>query len=201
MTAPQGRSGGLDANARGVVVIVVFVAIAALLLLKTGGGSSPDKVATSNSTGSTTTITISGGTTPIGGDTTTTVASGSAHTPSEVSVIVLNGSSKVGVAKSVSTTLGSNHGYTMQKEGNAAANIPTTTVYYAVGYQADANAVAAALGKTASIVKPKPTASLGSTIGGANGRANTSNVVVVLGADTPNVSGGTSASTTTTTTG
>jgi hypothetical protein len=202
MTAPQARPGGLDANARGLIVIVVAVVIAALLLLKGGGGGTPEKVATGTSSGSTTTITISEGTTPIGGDTTTTTAAGgSAHKPSEVSVIVLNGSGKTGVAASWSTTLGNNHGYTMQDPGNAAANTPTTTVYYATGYQADANAVASALGKTASIVKPKPTTSLGSTTGGANTRANSSNVVVVLGADTPNVSGGTSGSTTTTTTG
>ena len=200
MTAPQHRSGGLDANARGVIVLVVAVVIGGALLIKAGGHSSGSAAPKAKTT---TTISLS---TTVPGGPATTLGSGAAHTPSEVSVIVLNGSGKAGVAKTASTALGTNNGYTMQSPGNAAATTPTTAVYYAPGYQPDAIAVANALGQGAAVVQPKPSTSLGSTVGGANTRAATSNVVVVLGANTPAVStstttpSGTSTGSTSTTT-
>ncbi len=60
-------------------------------------------------------------------------------------------------------------------------------MYYAEGYQTEAEDVAAALGKTADIVVAKPTTSLGPN-------SDTANVVVVLGADVAPASGSTGSS-------
>ncbi|HWJ62455.1 MAG TPA: LytR C-terminal domain-containing protein, partial [Acidimicrobiales bacterium] len=133
-----------------------------------------------------------GTTTTAATEDTTTTAATSDHSPSEVSVLVLNGSSQAGVAASTSTTIGES-GYTMLSPSNAPANVDTTAVYYAEGYEADAIAVAQILGKGTDAVKPLTEASLG----GAEGDAD---VVVVLGADTPPASGGDSSSGTTTST-
>lgn len=186
MTAPEQRATGLDPSARGLIVLVVAVAIGLLLLLKAGDSGGTKKVST-GSVGSKTTVDVTTTTTKSGGSTTTTGASSSSHTPAEVKVLVLNGSGKAGVAKSASTQIGTK-GYTMGTPGNAAANVATTSVYYAAGYQADADAIAALLGKDSSIVVAKPATALGPG-------ADTANVVVVLGADTP--AGSTSSSTTT----
>jgi hypothetical protein len=187
MTAPEARPGGLDSNVRGLLVLGVAVLVGILLLWTWGddGGS------TVETTGSKTTTTVDIGDVDTSSTTaaeqTTTTAQQSDHSPSEVSVIVLNGSGQAGAAATNSSTVG-DAGYTMLTPGNAPANIDSTTVYYADGYEADAIAVAQLLGKGTDAVKPLSDASLG----GAEGDAD---VVVVLGADTPPVD---SSSTTTT---
>ncbi len=194
MTAPEQRAGGLDANARGIAVLVVAVLIGFLLLLKAGGGGSSE-VSTGTTPGTVDTSGIESTTTLPGSDTTTTTTpetDGEGRPPAEVKVLVLNGSGKVGVAASNSEAIGQK-GYTMLPPGNAAANSSSTAVYYAEGYQAEAEDVAAALGKTADIVVAKPTTSLGPG-------SDTANVVVVLGADVSPVSGSSGTSTTTSTT-
>jgi len=180
MTAPEQRAGGLDSNARGIAVLVVAVLIGVLLLWKAGDNGSNTAVA---STGPTTTIDISGltSTTLAGSDTTTTTQASDGNQPSDVKVLVLNGSGKAGVAATNSTAIGQK-GYTMLPPTNAAKNASTTSVYYAPNYQADAAAIAALLGKTPDSVLPMPTTPLGA------GSA-TANVVVVLGADTAPASG------------
>lgn len=195
MTAPEPRAGGLDANTRGIAVLVVAVLIGFLLLLK-AGGDSPAEVSTGTTPGTVDTSGIATSTTEAGSDTTTTTADtgGEGREPAEVKVLVLNGSGKAGVAKSNSEAIGQK-GYTMLPPGNAAANSSSTAVYYAAGYQIEAEDVAATLGKTADIVVAKPTTSLGPG-------SDTANVVVVLGADVSPASGstGSSASSTTTST-
>ena len=185
MTAPEARPGGLDSNVRGLLVLGAAVLVG-VLLLASWGDDGASKVATTDGK-TTTTVDIGDlGTTTTAPTETTTTTPGSANSPSEVSVIVLNGSGQTGAAATNSSTIG-DAGYTMLTPGNAQ-NIDSTTVYYADGYEADAIAVAKLLGKGTDAVKPLSDASLG----GAEGDAN---VVVVLGADTPPVD-----STTTTTT-
>lgn len=196
MTAPEARPGGLDSNVRGLIVLAVAIVIGGALLWSWGGDSgTTDVTAGKDSTSTTVDISDLGTTTTAaesGGDTTTTAAT-SDHSPSEVSVLVLNGSSQTGVAASTAATIGES-GFTMLSPSNAPANVETTSIYYADGYEADAIAVAQILGKGTDSVKPLTEASLG----GAEGDAD---VVVVLGADTPPASGGgdTSGSSTTTT--
>lgn len=198
MTAPEQRAGGLDANARGIAVLVVAVLIGFLLLLKAGDSGSSE-VSTGTTPGTVDTSGIETTTTAVGSDTTTTTADtgGEGRAPAEVKVLVLNGSGKAGVAKSNSEAIGEK-GYTMLTPGNAAANSSQTAVYYAAGYQTEAEAVASALGRTSDIVVAKPTTSLGPG-------SDTANVVVVLGADVAPASSstgssGSSTSTTSTTT-
>lgn len=174
MTAPQHPAGGLDGRARGIIVLVAAVAVGFLLLLKggDGGSSAADKVDTGK-----TTIDTSG----LSDESTTTTTSTSTPTSgrdaSGVTVIVLNGSGKTGVAKANSDTVETG-GFTMKDPDNAPAIVATTTIYYDVGYQAEGIRVAELLGKSTDSVKPLADASLGGADGGAN-------VVVVLGTDTP----------------
>jgi len=189
MTAPEARPGGLDSNVRGLLVLGAAVVVG-ILLLASWGDDGGTTVETGDAKASTTLDTSDlGSTTSPPEDSTTTTAPPSDHSPSEVSVIVLNGSGQTGAAGTNSETVGA-AGYTMLTPGNAPANIDSTTVYYADGYESDAIAVAQLLGKGTDAVKPLSEASLG----GAEGDAN---VVVILGADTPPVD----SSTTTTTAG
>jgi hypothetical protein len=187
MTAPTQRAGGLDANARGLAVLAVAVVVGLLLLLTTGGDGGTTQVAAGGD-GSPTTIDISGiDDTDADGEVTTTTpdqttTSSSTPTdglrdPGEVKVLVLNGGGPTGTARTTSETIGEK-GYVMQPPGNASANVASTTVYYADGYQAEAEAVAAVIGKAPSVVEEKPSTALGAG-------ADSSNVVVVLGPDTP----------------
>lgn len=187
MTAPTQRAGGLDANARGLAVLAVAVVVGLLLLLTTGGDGATTEVAAGGDGGAPTTIDISGidpepdgevtTTTP---DETTTSSSSPAdglRDPGEVKVLVLNGGGIGGVARSTSETIGEK-GYVMQPPTNSA-NSPsqaTTVVYFADGYQAEAEAVAAVIGKAPSVVDAMPSTSPGSG-------ADAANVVVVLGKD------------------
>lgn len=177
MTAPEARTGGPESNARGLMVLAAALVVGFLLLANWGNDSSSKTSATDNSSAPVTTGDLSVSTTA---PKSTTTTSGSDHAPSEVSVIVLNGSGQSGAAATNSTTIG-DAGYTMQTPGNAPATTTTTTVYYKDGYQADAIAVAGLLGRSTDVVKPLSDASLG----GAEGDAD---VVVVLGSDIPPVS-------------
>lgn len=170
-------------------MLAVAVVVGALLLWSWGDDGSTTVQAGNGDT--TTTIDTSElGTTTTGAEAiTTTTTGGTEHTPSEVSVLVLNGSGQTGVAGTTSTRIGE-AGYVMGTAGNAPANVETTSVYYADGYESDAIAIAQILGKGTDAVKPLTEASLG----GAEGD---SDVVVVLGADTPPASEGTTTSTTT----
>jgi hypothetical protein len=189
MTAPEPGPGGLDSNVRGLLVLGVAIVVGALLLWSWGDDSSTTVEAGKTSTS--TTVDISGlgsttSTTPAA-ESTSTTAPASDHSPSEVSVVVLNGSGQTGVAASTSATIGE-AGYNMLTPGNAPALVDTTAIYYAEGYEADAIAVANVLGKGTDAVKPVTEASLG----GAEGDAD---VAVVLGKDTPPASGGSTGST------
>lgn len=183
MTAPDARPSGFDGNARGLLVLVAALLVGFLLLLNAGDGG--ETAATSDAT--TSTIDLGGVDAPdetTGTDDTTTTSSepeAVSRPPSEVQVIVLNGSGVTGAAAVTSTTIGQG-GYEMLPEGNGPTT-ETTTVYFADDYQAEATAIALLLGKTPDVVTALSEASLG-------GAESSANVVVVLGADTPPVGDG-----------
>lgn len=103
---------------------------------------------------------------------------------------MLNSGGPAGTARSTSENIGET-GYVMQSPDNATTRgASTTVVYYATGYQADAEAVASVLGKSPEVVREMPSTSPGPG-------ADSANVVVVLGADTPPASSGSSGTTTT----
>lgn len=107
---------------------------------------------------------------------------GEARAPSEVSVLVANGTGGKGVAGAVSDKLKA-AAYIA-----AVSNAPSTAeavIYYKAGYDGDARAVADVLGAPVSIIKPAPD---NGTIGVASeaisdGRLDAANVVVIIGAD------------------
>ncbi len=171
--------------ARGAALVVIAVVIG-LLLLRNGLDTSEVVTASKgNSSGKT-----SKGNT----DETTTTTAAPARTPSEVTVVVLNGTSVSGAAGKYSTALGT-AGYMMLKAGDASTKVPATQVFYTTGFEKEAGAVALALGAPATLTP----AALPSPPPGAVGDAN---VVVVIGTDlaslTPTTAAGASSTTSTT---
>jgi hypothetical protein len=178
MTAPEPRAAGVDSNARGLAVIVVAVVVGLLLLANAGGGGGTSTDAAPEGQPITTA--------PLGETTTTeaittTTAAAAGRAPSEVKVLVLNGGGPPGAAAATSTTIG-NAGYTMGEAANSPVTVEATTFFYAEDYQTEATAIALLLGKSPDALEPLVDAGLG----GAEADAN---VVVVLGPDTPPVSG------------
>lgn len=109
-------------------------------------------------------------------------ADGELHSPSEVNVLVANGTGGKGVAGAISDKLKA-AAYIA-----AVSNAPSTAeavIYYRVGYDADARAVADVLSAPPDIIKPAPG---DGTIAVApeavsDGRLSAANVVVIIGAD------------------
>ena len=89
-------------------------------------------------------------------------------------MIVLNGTATSGVAKRVSDPLAT-AGYQTAPPGNATADVEATQVFFGPGFEAEAAAVATAIGAPAGAVQPLPATPPGN-IGGAQ-------VVVVVGPD------------------
>jgi hypothetical protein len=192
MTAPDQRTSGFDANARGLAVLAVAVVVGLLLLWNAGDGGSGASLEATGPDGTPSTIDISGlddepddvttTTTPDDTTTSSVAETGDTRPPSEVKVLVLNGGGPAGTAAAATESIGEK-GYVMQTATNATSQLATTIVYFADGYQADAEAVAAVLGKSPDVVEPMPSTSPGPG-------AESSNVVVVLGRDTPPVASG-----------
>lgn len=197
MTSSTPASGGIDANSRGIAVLIAAVVVGFLLLLNAGTSDSSTNAAGDPPA---TTIDTSGlddpetTTTVPGDDGTTTTETGTTEPdrqPGDVVVAVLNGGGPAGTAGATSSTI-TDSGYQAGTVGNitpGVAELDTTKVYYAEGYQAEATAVAGLLGKSDDAVEALPSPPPGSGLEAAN-------VVVVLGRDTPPV-GSESATTTT----
>jgi len=169
--------------ARGAVLVVVAVVIGLLLLregldtseaITTNGGS--DSSSADGSTGTDGTDTTDEGT----GDTTTTTLA--LRPPAEVPTIVLNDSGIAGAAGSYSDVLAS-LGYTLTNpdgaNADAAGDAAATVVYYAPGFEAEAAAVAVAIGAPDTAVAALPATPPG-PIAGAS-------IVVVIGTDLASV--------------
>ncbi|MCU1452463.1 MAG: LytR cell envelope-related transcriptional attenuator [Acidimicrobiales bacterium] len=179
MTAPR-RSGGSDANTRGIIVLVAAVVVGIILLAKTGGSTT--KVNAGKAAGpsvTTTTLATTPDSTPASNPSTTTVAS--AHDRKVMKVLVLNangGKSQATKYAAKLTGLGFN-----ASPGPDPAQVPKSAVYYTPSYQADATAVATALGLDPSVVAPLP-----QTFPSAAAVASrAAKVVVVLGKDAPTI--------------
>ena len=115
---------------------------------------------------------------------TTAAVTSPAHDPSSVPVVVLNGVNvKKPIAGSAATTL-KGAGYTNSTPKDAGTTVPASTVYFQSGYEADAAAVAAALGLPAGEVQPLP-----SPPPPAIGNAGDAAVIVVVGPDAPAAQG------------
>lgn len=169
--------------ARGAALVVVAVLVG-LVLLREGIG---DSNLTSSSRGDGVETTDAGAATDEGTDTatdegtdegTTDDSLPEARDPSQVSVVVLNGTSVNGAAGKFTTAIES-AGYQMLEAGNVTTRLPNTLVYFTAGYDAEAAAVALAINVPATVT---PTA-LPAPPPSANVDIAAANVVVIVGAD------------------
>lgn len=173
MTAPGGAASPppADDEARattiGAVLIGVAVLIGFVLLLK-GLDQEGGVVETGSPARETTTTTV---TAPAADQTTTTTLA--PRPPAEVNVLVANASGATGVAGANKAKLTA-AGYTTVETANAPTQT-TSAVHFAPGWQAEADAVARALGIGASSVSPMP-ASPPVALDGAT-------VLVIIGSD------------------
>lgn len=153
--------------AKGIVLVVVAVLIGIGLLRDSDSGATSvavgaadDPAAPANDDNATTSST-----------TTTTTAP---RAPADVKVLVANGSSVSGAAGAQTDALEA-LGYVAANPTNAEL-VPATVVYFTVGYQAEAEALAAAIGAPVTAVKPLPTPA-------PVGDMQLSNLLVVVGPD------------------
>jgi hypothetical protein len=158
--------------ARGAALVVVAVLLG-LVLLRNGLDTS-EVVTSSNGDDTSTDGGDDGGDAATDSDeeTTTTLAT---RSPSEVAVVVLNGTSVGGAAGKYSTALAS-AGYQMLDPSDAATKIPATQVFFTPGFELEAAAVALAAGAPGTVTPTAlPTPPPGEVAG--------ANVVLVIGAD------------------
>ncbi len=182
-----GRSAGANA-ARGIMVIVAAVIVGVLLMNRglDGDGANPntagaaenpdattgDTVATGDTTPGQTTETVPGGET-----TTTTAALPVPRDPSEVSVLVLNGTNGLpGVAGRGTDVLKTKNYLT--KDPKDATVDGASVVLFQPGYESEAIAVATAFGVDPALVV-QPFDAAASPIADTQG----ANIVVRIGAD------------------
>ena len=123
------------------------------------------------------------GTTTIPTITTTTAVVSSTNPPAEVTVLVANGTGERGVAGAVSDKIAARGFVTLEP-----ANAPSTelsVIYYRETYDGDAREIATIIGAPADVITNWPAEG---TIGVASnaiedGRLDSANVVVIIGAD------------------
>lgn len=183
-----GRSAGA-AMGRGIVLLAIALVIGIVLLNATDDQPPGTDLATgSRSGGSSDDGDTSAPATTSTAPPTTTAA---ARNPAEVKVLVANASTVRGAAGGARTKL-------LEAKYNVLSPIDSPTkgaesaVYFTAEYQADATAVAAALGIPATLVKPLPTPAPVPDL-------KTANVLVLLGTDHATRFGTADAAATTTT--
>jgi hypothetical protein len=137
-----GASSPVRDNVIGAILIGIAILIGVVLLVQ-GYEEEGALVTTAETDQTTTTI-----------ETPPTTEVPPARPPAEVSVIVANGSGKTGAAGALKTTLGG-QGYTTVDTADGPP-VTTTVVYYAEGYQAEAKALATAIGTDPAAVRVLP---------------------------------------------
>jgi hypothetical protein len=190
----SGHSAGTHA-VKAVLLVGIAVLIGVIVLHRNAAG--PVTVAAVSSTTTRfapTTTTPSPATSAPGAPSSTSATTAAARPPSSVKVLVANGTDIAGLAGRVATKLRV-AGYDTLASTNASVKVQATSVYYAPGYQADAEAVATAIGAPPGAVKAIPAQLPVGSLSGAN-------VLVIAGPDISAPAGSTTtttgASTTTT---
>jgi hypothetical protein len=170
--------------ARGAALVVVAVLIG-LVLLRNGLDTSEAITSTGGTSGTDSSAT-DGGDGGDGGDdgTTTTSTTVVARAPADVPTIVLNDSGIAGAAGKYSTALAA-LGYNLTNPAGANEKDPNvnsdvTVVYFAEGFEAEAAAVAVAIGAPETVVPVAMPAEEPGPIAGAS-------VVVLIGLDIANL--------------
>lgn len=126
----------------GVVVVLVAVVVGLILFTK-GYGDTRSEIGPAAAARTTTTVIVS---------TTTTLAG---NAPADVKVKAVNATSTQGLATKTRDMLQA-RGYTQVALGDAPTPQLSSEVFYTAGAQADAQAVARALGLDPAAVKPMP---------------------------------------------
>ncbi len=144
-TAP-GPAGAGGPASRGFIIVGVAVVLGAILLLRAGGvGFQSADSGIEISTDDTTTTTAAP---------TTTVPT-TDRAPSQVKVVVANGSEVSGLAGKTGQFL-AQQGYSNSIAVDALSQVSVTTVYYSPGFESSAQAVARLLGLSSAQVQPLP---------------------------------------------
>ena len=144
-TAP-GPAGAGGPASRGFIIVGVAVVLGAILLLRAGGvGFQSADSGIEISADDTTTTTAAP---------TTTVPT-TDRAPSQVKVVVANGSEVSGLAGKTGQFL-AQQGYSNSIAVDALSQVSVTTVYYSPGFESSAQAVARLLGLSSAQVQPLP---------------------------------------------
>lgn len=144
---------GHGSVARGAILVAIAVVIGVLLL------RDDDSATTQVAVGSDTAADVDPGSVDEGdeaddAETTTTTTTEPPRDPSEVKVLVANGSGVNGAAGGTTDALEA-LGYVTATPTNAE-RVPNTIVYYTTGFEAEAQALAAAIGAPPESVTPMP---------------------------------------------
>jgi hypothetical protein len=145
---PAGPTRG-SSPMRGVVLVAVAVVLGFFVLRAiedTGGGPTPEEIEAANDT------TASSDDAAASTDTT---AAPAARPPGEVIVLVVNASGVQGAAAAQAEAIAGG-GYQVLPAANAPAEVGATQVFATAGYEADAAALAAAIGAPPESVAPMP---------------------------------------------
>ncbi len=170
----------------GLILIAVGVVLAVILLVKAGGAgfdSNATAVKIGKGEEKVTTTTEA---------TTTTVAE---QAPQTVQVVAANGSGASGMAAKAAAILAQS-GYTQVVSTNSVQPVTASSVMYATGYDANARAIAKALGLPDTAVQPL---AAGAQV--AKDQPATSGVIVMIGPDLTQTLNSAGAATTTTVAG
>jgi hypothetical protein len=177
---------------RAAVVLVVF-AIGVAVLVAVGTRSSPNTSSSAQTTSTTAATAAAGATTTTAAAHATTTSTTSRHghggattttttvPHASVSVVVANGTQTNGLAAHFSNVIGAG-GWNMGTPIDATTSQATSTVYYASGQQAAAQAIANTIGVKAA-VQPLTTSTPVSGVTGTD-------VVVVIGQDLASAAAG-----------
>ena len=169
----------------GVVLVAVAALIGVMLLAKGGGAEKVVAQTTSDGGAANNAGNGGGGQSPAPTDPVTVVTTPAA----QLKIIVANGSNIKGVAKKAKDQLAA-AGFSLSTAVDASASVPNSIVYYVAGADADARAVAQAIGLSPDLVALMPTSPpIKQQLGDAK-------ILVVLSSDSPQA-GGTPAGVTT----
>lgn len=172
------------------VVLVAVAALIGVMLLAKGGGA--EKIVTQSSSDGGALATPGGdaGQSPTPTEPVTVVTTPAA----QLKIIVANGSNVKGVAKKAKDQLAA-AGYSLSTAVDASASVPNSIVYYVAGADADARAVAQAIGLSPDLVALMPTSPpIKQQLGDAK-------ILVVLSSDSPQAGGSSTGVTTPPTSG
>lgn len=183
---PATTPNGPNPMRSGLILIGVGVVLAVILLVKAGGAGFDSNAAD---------VKIGKGEEKVTTTTeapTTTVAE---QAPQTVQVVAANGSGASGMAAKAASIIAQS-GYTQVVSTNSVQPVTASSVMYATGYDANARAIAKALGLPETAVQPL---AAGAQV--AKDQPATAGVVIMIGPDLTQTLNGASAATTTTVAG